>query len=84
MHFFTRDTCATHLLSIDIASLLTFREKCKVLSSSLCNCLLPSITSSLLGPNILLSTLFSTTFKLLISLKTRTKFHTRTKQLVRF
>jgi hypothetical protein len=39
------------------------------LSSSLCNCLKNCITSSRLGPNILLSTLFSTTFKLFFLLR---------------
>jgi hypothetical protein len=39
----------------------TFNEECSSLSSSLCSFLYSPVTSSLLSPNILLSTLFSYT-----------------------
>jgi hypothetical protein len=41
---------------------LIFGEKSRILSSLLCSFLHPQVTSSLLGPNIHLSTLFSNTF----------------------
>jgi hypothetical protein len=44
------------------------------LSSSLCKILQPYVTSSLLGPNILLSTLFSNTLSLCSSLNVRDCF----------
>jgi hypothetical protein len=43
----------------------------------LCNVLQPPVTSSLFGPNILLSTLFSNILSL-CSLMYETKFHTHT------
>jgi len=43
-------------------------EKYKSFSSSLCNLLLSPVTSSLLGPNILLSNTFSNTLSFLSSL----------------
>jgi hypothetical protein len=54
-----------------------FGEGHKQQSSSLC-----IVTSSLLCPNILLSTLFSNTLSLCYSLKKRSKFYTCTKQKV--
>jgi hypothetical protein len=45
--------------------------KRKLWSSSLCSLLQPPATSSLLGPNILLSTLFSNTLNLCSSLSVR-------------
>jgi hypothetical protein len=44
-------------------------EEYKLWSSSLCNFLHPPVTSSLLGPNILLNTLFSNTLSLCSSSK---------------
>jgi hypothetical protein len=43
----------------------------------------PPVTSSLLVPNILLSTLFPNTLNLCPSFKVRTRFYTRTKQQVK-
>jgi hypothetical protein len=46
-------------------------DEYKLLSSSLCNFLHSPVTSSLLGPNILLRTLFSNTLSLCCSLNVR-------------
>jgi hypothetical protein len=43
---------------------MIFGEEYRSLSSSLCSLLYSPVTSSLLGPNILLSTLFSNTLSL--------------------
>jgi hypothetical protein len=51
--------------------LIILGEKYKLWSSSLCNFLQPPITSSLLGLNILLNTLFSDTLSLCSSLNVR-------------
>ena len=52
-------TCSAHLILLDLITRITFVEDYKSLSSSLCFFLHYPVTSSLLGPNILLSTLFS-------------------------
>jgi len=44
-------------------------EEYKSFSSSLCNLLLSPVTSSLLGPKILLNTMFSNTLSFLFSRK---------------
>ena len=54
-----RATCPAHLILLDIITRTVFDEQCRSLSSSLCSFLHSPVTSSLLGPNILLSTLFS-------------------------
>jgi hypothetical protein len=51
--------------------LMIFVEECNLWSSSLCNFLRSLITSSLLGPNVLLRTLFSNTLSLCSSLNVR-------------
>jgi hypothetical protein len=50
---------------------MIFGEKCKVWSCSLCSFLHSPLTSFILGPNILISTLFSKTFSPLSSLSVR-------------
>ena len=55
-------------------------EEYKSFSSSLCNLLHFPVTSSLLGPNILLNTLFSNTLSFLSSRSVNDQFHTHTKQ----
>ena len=59
-----RVTCPAHLNHLDFITRTTLGEEYKSLSSSLCSFLHFSVTSSLLGSNILLSTLFSNTLNL--------------------
>jgi hypothetical protein len=51
-----------------LINLIIFGEEYRSLSSSLCSFLYSPVISSLLGPNILLSTLFSNTLSLRSSL----------------
>jgi len=57
-----RATWPAHLLDCITRTILG--EQCRQLSSSLCSFLHSLVTSSLSDPNILLSTLFSNTFRL--------------------
>ena len=57
-----RATCSVHLIRVDFIAWIIFGEGYRSLGSSLCSSLHSPITSSLLGPNILLSILFSNTF----------------------
>jgi len=61
-------------------------EQYKSFSSSLCNLLHSPVTSSLLGPNILLNTMFSNTLNFFPPAMSTTKFHTHThtKQQAKF
>ena len=62
-------TCPTHLILLDFITRTVLGEQYRSFSSSLCNLLRSPVTLSLLGPNILLSTLLSNTLSLrLISL----------------
>ena len=61
-------TCPTHLMLLDLISWTALGEQYKSSSSSLCSFLHSPITSSLLGPYILLNTLFSNTLSLHCSL----------------
>jgi hypothetical protein len=57
-HLFHPATWPAHLILLDLITLMIYIEACKLLSSSLCSLLQPPTTSSILGQNILLSTLF--------------------------
>jgi len=56
-------TCPAHLILIDLITRTIFGEQYRSLSSSSCSVIYSSVTSSLLGPNIL-NTLFSNTLSL--------------------
>ena len=56
-----RATCPAHLILLDFITCTILGEVYKSFSTSLCNLLHSPVTSSLLGPNILLNTMFSNT-----------------------
>ena len=60
-------TCPAHLILLNFITRTISGEDYKSFSSSLCNLLHSSITSSLLGPNIVLNTIFSYTLSFLSS-----------------
>jgi len=61
-------TCLTHFILLDFIIRTIFGEEYRSLRFSLCSFLYSLVTSSLLGPNILLSTLFSKALSLCSSL----------------
>ena len=63
-----RSTCPTHLIILYLTTRIIFGEKYRSLRYSLCSFLHSPVTSFLLVPNILLSTLFSNTLSLCSSL----------------
>ena len=67
-------TCAAHLILLDFITRTILGEEYRPLSSSLYNLLHSPVTSSLLGPNILLNTIFSNTLTI-IYLFTATYFN---------
>ena len=62
-----RATYPAHLILLDYITRTILGEEYKSFSSSLCNLLHSPVTSSLLGPNILLNTMFSNTLSFLSS-----------------
>jgi len=62
-----RTTCQTHPILLDFITRTILGEEYKSFSSSLCNLLHSPYTSSLIGPNILLNTLFSNKLSFLSS-----------------
>ena len=59
-----RATCPAHLIFLDFITRTVLDEEYRSLSSSLCSFFHSPVTSSLLGPNIRLNTLFSNTLSL--------------------
>ena len=62
-----RATCPAHLTLLDFITRTMLSEEYKSFSYSLCTLLHSPVTSSLLGPNILLNTMFSYTLSFLSS-----------------
>jgi hypothetical protein len=59
-----RATCPEYLTLLDLITVIIFVEDYKLWSCSLFSFLLPPLTSSLVGPNVLPNTLFSSTLVL--------------------
>jgi hypothetical protein len=77
------DTRPAHLISHDFVTIIIFGEAYMLQNLSLYSILQTSPPSSVLGQNILLSTLFLNTLKV-FPLLWQTKFHSRAKQQVYF
>jgi hypothetical protein len=78
-----RVTCPAHHILLALITLTILGEEYKPCGSSLCSFLQPPVTSSLFGPNILLSALFSNTLIYVLPLTWESRFHTHTKPQVK-
>ena len=65
--FTLRATFPAHLILLNFITRKILSDEYKSFSSSLCSLLLSPVTSSVLGPNILLNTMFSNTLRFLSS-----------------
>ena len=72
-------TCPSRLILLDLTTRTIIGEEYRSLSSSWCSFLHSPVTPYLLGPNILLRTLFSNALSLGPPSMCATKFHTHTK-----
>ena len=79
-----RATCPALPILLDLITRAILSEAYRSLNSSLCSFLHSAVTPSLLGPNILLSTLFWNTLSLRSPSMSATKFHSHTKQQAKF
>ena len=70
-------TCPTHLILLDFITRTLLGEEYKSFSSSLCNLLHSLVTSSLLGPNILLNTMLTTGWTVRDRISVGTRFSAR-------
>ena len=75
-----RAKCPAHLILLDFMTRTILGEQYRSFSSSLCILLHSPVTTSLLGPNILLNTIFSNTRSFHPPAMSTTKFYTHTKQ----
>jgi len=74
-----RATCPAHLIRLDFTTRTILGKECRSFSSSLCGFLHSPVTSSLLGPNTLLNTLFSNTLRLRSSLSQAARYECENK-----
>jgi len=77
-------TCAAHLILLNSIPRIIFYEEYRSKSSSLCSLLHSPVSSSLLGSNVFLRTLFTNPLSLCPPPPAReTRFHIQTKQQVK-